>query len=383
MNRFVSYFVVFVLGFAVCALTLQSIYGPKRGSTDIRTTSIDGRPGPAVTGKGDNQIAVAAAIIEKSVVNIDTVGRAVDTGYGFPFQSPQLTLPKGKASGVIISSNGYILTNNHVVEDVTKLTVTLWDNRSYEANIIGRDPKTDLAVIKIQAENLPAATFADETSLKTLRVGDWVIAVGNALGLGTTVTVGVVSATDRSQNIAGTVLEHAIQTDAPINRGNSGGALADINGNLVGINAAIASAGPDGGSIGIGFAIRADTARWVSEQLITKGRVVRPWLGIEYLLLDDNTRAESNMRGIKVPSENGAFIQRVAKGSPADFAGLKSGDLITKVNGVVVESTQSISDELKKLKVGDVIQLTVKRADGKTAKISVTTAEMPAMIGNR
>jgi S1-C subfamily serine protease len=376
MNKFISYVLVFVLGFAVCALVLRSLYGQK--DAQIATTNYSYRPSPAVVNDNGNRVAGAAEKIERSVVNIDTVGRPVSTGAPdfFGFSRPQEVVPKGQASGVIISSDGYILTNNHVVADTSKVLVTLYDKKQYTAQIIGRDPKTDLAVIKINKTGLPAATFANSSNL---RVGDWVIAVGNALGLGTTVTVGVVSSTDRgSLNISGTVLENAIQTDAAINRGNSGGALADINGNLIGINTAIASTSPGGGSIGIGFAVPSNTAKWVATEIMNRGKVIRPWLGIRYGYLDDSVRAELKAQGQNPPPINGAYIQEVAPGSPADQAGISPGDVITKFKGQDVKSVQSISNEMKNIKVGQSIELTIWHAKtGQSGRIIVTTREMP------
>ncbi len=178
---------------------------------------------------------------------------------------------------MIFSPNGYIITNNHVVQGATKLTVSLNNGKSYEAKLIGRDPTTDIAVIKIDAHGLPYAQFNE----RKVDPGDWVIAVGSALGFQSTVTVGVVSALRGPININGTILQKVIQTDAAINKGNSGGALADLYGYLVGINTAIASTGTSEGSIGIGFAIPSMTAHNIAEQLIAHGKIVRPWLGIE------------------------------------------------------------------------------------------------------
>ena len=255
MRKFVSYLVVLVLGFVVCAWSIQHFYGS--GFSGIASVNAP-RGGIKLAGKGSNEVRDAAKVVSAYVVNIDTVGKpqvapgssGLGDFFGFPFERPEEVIPRGQASGVIFSPDGYILTNNHVVQDAAKLSVTLANGKQYNAKLIGRDPKTDLAVIKIDAVGLPQATFGKSN---TLQVGDWVIAVGNALGLGPTVTVGVVSAVRQHFDINGKVYQSIIQTDAAINRGNSGGALADLNGNLVGINTAIASSGPDGGSIGIGL----------------------------------------------------------------------------------------------------------------------------------
>ncbi|MEN6372058.1 MAG: trypsin-like peptidase domain-containing protein [Armatimonadota bacterium] len=373
MKKLINYVLVFILGFAVCA----AIFKWSAKSADISTVNIPTSFSPAIARKGDDSVAVAAAKVERSVVNIDTEGKpSVSQPDLFGFMTPQEVIPKGQASGVIIRRDGYILTNNHVVANTSKVYVTLWNKKRYPANIIGRDSKSDLAVIKIKENNLPAATINEAEP----KVGDWVIAIGNALGLGTTVTVGVVSATDRGQlNIEGTVLENAIQTDAAINRGNSGGALADINGNIIGINTAIASTSPGGGSIGIGFAIPSKTAKWVADQIIQHGKVVRPWLGISYIQVDSSNRQDLQSQIGQVPPVDGAMIREVMQGSPAERAGLAPLDVITKINGKSVTSAKTISEAVQKSKIGDIIDLTVWHArNSRTSRIAVRAGEMPA-----
>jgi S1-C subfamily serine protease len=381
MKRVAGYVAIFVFGFAVCAWVLSVFGGQAGGGGPIPLPKVP-HGSNLLAQTGSNQVAIAAEKVERSVVNIDTVGRPMTTGFPdiFGLGLPQEVIPKGQASGVIVRSDGYILTNNHVVADTSKVYVTLWNKKRYTATIAGRDAKTDLAVIKIPASRLPAATTADSSNL---RVGDWVIAVGNSLGLGATVTVGVVSATERGPlRIEGTVLENAIQTDAAINRGNSGGALADINGNLVGINTAIASTSPGGGSIGIGFAIPSNTAVTVANQIIKRGKVVRPWVGIVYMGLDDTVRQELKEAGeVSVPPVNGALIRGVIPGSPADRAGLRPLDVITEINGKRVTGVKTIADEVTKAKVGQIMDLTVWHArTSKSTRVAVRTAEMPASL---
>lgn len=382
MKRLIWSVFVFVLGFAACALILQNRYGSvATGGGSLAVAPSKPRGTPIVQPNGRNPVADAAARIEKAVVNIDTVGRPVETGFpGILFGQPQEVVPQGQASGVIIRPDGYVLTNNHVVADTSKVFVTLWNKKRYQADIVGRDSKTDLAVIRIPARNLPYAAFGNSS---TLKVGDWVIAVGNPLGLGTTVTVGVVSATERGPlRIEGEVLEDAVQTDAAINRGNSGGALADINGDLVGINAAIASTNPGGGSIGIGFAIPSNRARWVAEQIISRGKVIRPWLGIMYTGLNDELRQALKAQGeTAIPAVNGALIREVVRGSPADRAGLMPLDVITEIGGKKVDDVKVVADAVSAAKVGQIMDLTVWHArTGKSGKVAVTTGEMPANL---
>lgn len=386
MKKVISYVVVFVLGFVVCAWSLKYFYGESVDHNPESATGI-AKFAPNLIKGGTNPVRDAAKIISAYVVNIDTEGRPImqPSGFGFEgmFDAPQQMTPRGKGSGVIFTEDGYILTNNHVVAGAAKLTVTLHDGKTYTAKLIGRDPTSDLAVIKIDAKNLSYAKFADSDKVD---VGDWVIAVGNALGRGTTVTVGIVSATKRGPiEVEGKSLEKVIQTDAAINPGNSGGALANLNGDLIGINSAIASTQPNGGSIGIGFAIPSDSAKTIAEQLVKNGRVVRPYLGVKYIPLNDQIRANLQQMGYKRIPKSGAVVAEVFKGGPADRAGLRSLDIIVSVNGKQLSSSEkpgrgesSISDAVSKGKVGDLLNLEVAHPNGQTGKITIRLGEMPA-----
>jgi serine protease DegQ len=253
-------------------------------------------------------------------------------------------------SGVIVSPNGYILTNHHVVEAADEIEVALANGQTVPAKVVGADPETDLAVLKIDASNLPAIVFAQADSLK---VGDWVLAVGNPFGVGQTVTAGIVSALGRT-HLGINTFENFIQTDAAINPGNSGGALVDSAGNLVGVNSAIYSR--TGGSQGIGFAIPVSIARQVMEQIIKSGSVTRGWVGIE---VQDMTPELAESFSLK--SVEGALIAGVLKGGPADAGGIRPGDILLAVNGSKVADSASLLNLIAELKPGENARLTVAR----------------------
>jgi serine protease DegQ len=253
-------------------------------------------------------------------------------------------------SGVIASSNGYILTNHHVVDGAEEIQVALADGQPVPAQVVGADPETDLAVLKIKADKLPAITFGQSD---TLRVGDWVLAIGNPFGVGQTVTLGIVSALGRT-HLGINTFENFIQTDAAINPGNSGGALVDGSGNLVGINSAIYSR--TGGSQGIGFAIPVSLAKQVMEQIIRDGGVTRGWVGIEVQDLSPEL-AES----FELNATEGALIAGVLKNGPADRAGVKPGDVLLKVNGRPVLDSSSLLNLIAALKPGEQAMLAVAR----------------------
>ncbi len=253
-------------------------------------------------------------------------------------------------SGVIVSANGYILTNHHVVEAADEIQVALADGRTLPARVVGADPETDLAVLKIDADNLPAITFAQADSIK---VGDWVLAIGNPFGVGQTVTAGIVSALGRT-HLGINTFENFIQTDAAINPGNSGGALVDSSGNLVGVNSAIYSR--TGGSQGIGFAIPVSIARQVMEQIIKSGSVTRGWVGVEVQDLTPELAESFNLKNAE-----GALIAGVLKGGPANTGGVRPGDILLAVNGKAVSNSASLLNLIADLKPGVEAQLRVAR----------------------
>jgi len=309
--------------------------------------------------------------VEPSVVTIDTEYRPrslySDDMFGF---TRRLTVhPRGTGSGVIISPDGVIVTNNHVVESASKIQVTLSDGRELEGTVAGADPQSDLAVVRVPQKNLPAVTFADSDKI---RIGEWVEAIGNPLGVGTTVTAGIVSAV-RKKGAASNGKAYqtdVIQTDAAINPGNSGGALADTKGRLVGINTAILST--SGGNIGIGFAIPANTVRDVITQLIQQGRVVRPWLGISFGPITDRART-----ALKLPSDlTGVVVASVVADSPAEATGLKPGDVIQEANGARITNPDALQSIVQGLKAGETLRISYWR-DGATKQTTATLREQP------
>ena len=275
-------------------------------------------------------------------------------------------MPKeqGVGSGVIVSKDGYILTNNHVVDDASMIKVTMTDGREFDGKVIGRDPKTDVAVIKIDAKDLPAITLADSDKIE---VGDMVLAVGHPFGIGQSVTTGIVSAKGRAT--MGLDYEDFIQTDAAINPGNSGGALVDVDGRLIGMNTAILS--HSGGNQGIGFAVPANLARWVMESLVNHGRVERGFLGVNIQDMTPQLAQQFMMDGAK-----GALVSGVSPGSPAEKAGVKSGDVITDFNGKPVTDSRHLKLQVGSTTPGAAVPMNVLR-DGKTMNLSVTVKELP------
>jgi serine protease Do len=270
-------------------------------------------------------------------------------------QAPQRRA-QGSGSGVIISDDGYVITNNHVVQDAALIEVTLNDNRVYEATVVGLDPTTDLALLRIEEKDLPYAVFGDSDNVK---VGQWVLAVGNPFNLTSTVTAGIVSATGRNINIlgGGTAIESFIQTDAAVNRGNSGGALVSTSGELIGINAAIAST--TGSFAGYSFAIPANIAKKVTMDLMEHGEVQRGFLGIG---IDDVTPARVRERGLKV--NRGVFVARVDENSAAAAAGLKEGDVIVAIDNRQINTTSELLETVGRRRPGDQITVTYNR-DGR------------------
>ena len=278
----------------------------------------------------------------------------------------------GLGSGVIVSADGYVVTNNHVIDGADVVTVALSDGREFSAKVVGRDPQTDLAVVKIDAKDLPAVTFADSAKSE---VGDRVLAIGNPFGIGETVTSGIVSAKGRNIGILAEVegYEDFIQTDAAINPGNSGGALVDVNGRLLGINTAILSR--SGGFQGVGLAVPANLVSQVADSLVKTGKVTRGYLGVN---IQNITPALADSFNLK--SNKGALVADIVAGSPAAKAGLKEGDVITALNGEPVTDSNNLKNQVSAFAPGTKLNLDVLR-EGKTEQITATTTERPGAKG--
>jgi len=268
-------------------------------------------------------------------------------------------------SGVIVSADGLILTNNHVISSADQIEVALSDGSKSSATIVGTDPETDVAVLKINRKHLPAITFSNSEQMK---VGDVVLAIGNPFGVGQTVTQGIISALGRN-HLGINTFENFIQTDASINPGNSGGALIDINGNLIGINSAIYSR--NGGSMGIGFAIPVSIAKQVMEQISSNGSVTRGWIGIEAQDITPELAESFNLKSI-----NGSLIAGVLLNSPADRAGMRPGDILIAINKKPVTDSQSMLNIIAMLKPKEKATLTILRA-GKQLNIDLIVGKRP------
>ena len=345
------------------------------GTLSLTQAQYDGISGATAAGG----FRVAAQKAAPAVVSISTQQKAramskrVDPWFRF-FEDPEEDAPRGgMGSGVIVSPEGYILTNHHVIEGAQAIEVTLNDGRSAFAKVMGTDPETDLALLKIDLPKLPVIVLGQ---VEALQVGDAVLAIGNPFGVGQTVTSGIVSALGRKQ-LGINTFENFIQTDAAINPGNSGGALVDTNGALMGINTAIYSR--SGGNMGIGFAVPVSTATQVMASLIKEGKVTRGWIGVEPLSLNAELAESFGIAKDKTTGAwpKGVLIHGVLQNSPAAKAGIQPGDLILQVAGQAVGDVPEMLSQVAALKPGESTRLSIQRA-GKTLEIQVTPGTRPS-----
>ncbi len=378
---FIALLLAATLG-GVIALHLQAPSGQAPGIAEVASMPLEAVSSPAraalppeVAGQALPSLAPMLHSVTPAVVSIQSkhIVRMRNPLASDPFfrqffgipDVPQERIEQALGSGVVVDAQrGLILTNNHVVEAADGITVTLADGRTVEGQMVGADPGTDIALVRIHADHLTAIKIADSNQLQ---VGDFVVAVGNPFGLGQTVTSGIVSALGRS-GLQGLGYQNLIQTDASINPGNSGGALVNLRGELVGINRAIYS--PTGSSVGIGFAIPSDLARSVMEQLLTTGKVVRGSLGVEAQDLNDRI-----VRGLHLSTSRGALVSRVYPGSAAQVAGVQVGDVITAVNGEAVADSRALRNAEGLAPVGKPVSLQVLR-DGRSVALSASLKVM-------
>ena len=325
-----------------------------------------------------------------AVVRIDTsrtVTSSVPDEFNDPFfrrffgsrvpTQPAEREQRGNGSGFIINSNGEILTNAHVVDGADRVTVELKDGRKFKGQVLGEDPVTDVAVIKIDADQLPTVSLGDS---ETLQPGEAVIAIGNPLGLNYTVTSGIISATGRSSSDIGASDKRVdyIQTDAAINPGNSGGPLLSAQGRVIGMNTAIIR-----GAQGLGFAIPVNTVKRISQELIAKGRVDHPYLGIQMVTLtpDVKEKLNSEIGNPSISASEGVLLIRIMSGSPASQGGLKAGDVIVSINNQSVKRNEDVQKLVEESKIGQQLNVEVKR-NGTTVNLAVTPAPLPPAEGN-
>ena len=345
------------------AQTVQTISGSD--TAQFRTVSLAQDNYPDFTYAAESAVD---AVVYVKVSSTQTMQQGPSSIFDFFFGMPQQGAPQqrertGSGSGVIIREDGYIVTNNHVIDGATKIEVTLNSNQTYPAKLVGTDPATDVALLKIEASGLPTVPFGDSDKL---RLGEWVIAIGSPYDLRSTITAGIVSAKGRSMpNYTGEFkIESFIQTDAAVNPGNSGGALVDKAGNLVGINTAIIS--QTGSYTGYSFAVPSNIVKKIVYDLMDFGSVKRALLGITMQPIDDKIAKE-----LKLSSLNGVYIVEVSKGGAAEKAGIKAGDVLIAVDSIKITTPSSVQEVISRFSPGDKAELTVLR-DGKELKMDVT-----------
>ena len=371
----------------VCLLLISSVLiglsgcslWPK-GSSGSESKGPDGKPQPVVV----NGIRVSYSdVVEKTSPAVVQIEAEIPTSVSqnqfpfggdeffkrlFPDENGERRVQRGTGSGVLVGADGTILTNHHVIDGATKILVKFQTGKTSEAKVLGSDPPSDLAVLKVSGNDFPFLELGDSDQV---RVGDIVLAIGNPLGIGQTVTAGIISAKGRRTGISDGAFEDFLQTDAPINRGNSGGALVNLSGELIGINSQIIS--PSGGSIGIGFAIPSNMAKNVMSQLVESGTVKRGRLGI---MMEEVTADIAERLGLD--KQSGALVNQVVRGSAAERAGIKKGDVIVAVGGERIESGNALRNKIAGTRPGTSVKITVLRNGSEvelTAKLGEFVSE--------
>lgn len=378
MRKLLGFGVIFMIGFLFGAWVLTTYYPRTRGVSSAEQASLIGlldaptKSAPPPT-SFEAMFSTASKHIAPAVVNIDVSG-SLETFWGTRDVS-------GKGSGVIISADGYAVTNNHVVRLPNRrvaenIRVTLSDGRQFKATVIGTDARNDIALIKVQGTKLPVAQLGNSD---TLKVGDWAVAVGNPFGLENTVTAGIVSALNRSISANARIPSGLIQTDAAINAGNSGGALANSRGQLIGINTAILSpSGPEGGNVGIGFAIPINLVKNIVKELSQGGSIGVAWIGVSFGDVSDpniQTLLKNHFPDTPIP-QKGVILTRIIRGGPAHEAGLQPGDILTSLNGKPIPGNSDVEQFMRKAKPGEMVRFSVWR-EGRTLEVTVQLGEAP------
>lgn len=364
--------------FIVATLKPQWLQGmaSSQGITLLQASGGDDGHRPAGSLSGAAQKASPAVVSINTSQNRSKNPNAQDPWFRFFYGDQEDNAPAGLGSGVIVSPEGHILTNNHVIEEADDIEVVLTDGRRTAAKVIGTDPDTDLALLKISLDKLPVIVLGQS---EQLQVGDVVLAIGNPFGVGQTVTSGIVSALGRNQ-LGINTFENFIQTDAAINPGNSGGALVDVNGHLMGINTAIYSR--SGGNMGIGFAIPVSTAQQVMRELISKGRVTRGWIGVEPQDLSPELAASFNLPSRNGQALQGVVITGVLQNGPAAKAGIRPGDVIVQVDQQKTGNVSELLSQVAALEPGKPARVQVWRAQG-LSELTITPGMRPAPAQRR
>ena len=395
VKKAVTYLSLMLLGAGVSFGANSYISGnPQVSANSIVPQSSQGLgriipPGNLSTPQNSNFITTVVDTVGPAVVRINaskTVTSQVPDAFNNPFfreffgsqipEQPQQRVERGTGSGFIINTDGMILTNAHVVDGADQVDVVLKDGRTFAGKVLGTDPVTDVAVIKVEADNLPIVTLGDSEQLKP---GEWAIAIGNPLGLDNTVTTGIISATGRSSSEVGVPDKRVqfIQTDAAINPGNSGGPLLNASGEVIGMNTAIIQ-----GAQGLGFSIPINTAQRIAQQLIANGEVEHPFLGIQMVTLTPELKENINKNpnsGLTVDESKGVLIARVMRNSPADKAGLRAGDVIHKINGELIKDAEDVQKVVQMTPIGGDLNLELRR-DRKDIEVTVQPDALPTQM---